>query len=167
MSLPSAPEIQQGPQHEREEERGQPGTENHCFNSHWISWLPRDFSSLRDTMDAVKMRNNGIRLLLSKCERRQWLVTNMLQSLPDHMKGCHAPTHIPDAFLVISGDRKRCLSYNGQGSECQTSCHSISLSAECLRPAKGHIIHLLSHHLRPVVGPSRQHSSHNNNHSNK
>lgn len=109
----------------REEERGQPGTQNHCFSSHWISRLRRDFCSLRDTMDTVEMRNNGIRLPLSKCERRQWLVTNTLQSLPDHMTERHGPTHIPNAFHVISGDRKWCLSYNGQGSECQSSCHSI------------------------------------------
>lgn len=57
-------------------------------------------------MDTVEMRNNGIRLSLSKCERRQWLVTNTLQSLPDHMTGHHGPTYIPDAFRVISGDRK-------------------------------------------------------------
>ena len=44
----------------REEVRGQPGTQEHCFSSHWISWLWRDFSSLRDTMDTVKSRNNDV-----------------------------------------------------------------------------------------------------------
>lgn len=35
-------------------------------------------------MDTVEKQNNGIRLLLSKCERRQWLATNARCSSPDH-----------------------------------------------------------------------------------
>lgn len=52
------------------------------------------------------MQNNDTRLLLSKCERHQWLVTNVLQSLPDHRKGHWGPIRIPDAFHVVSGERK-------------------------------------------------------------
>lgn len=52
-------------------------------------------------MDTAKMGNNGVRRLLSKCDRRQGLVTITLQSLPDRVKGHHGPTHIPGAFHVI------------------------------------------------------------------
>lgn len=43
----------------REEAQGQPSTQKHCFSSHRINWLLRDFSSLGDTVDMVKIRNNG------------------------------------------------------------------------------------------------------------
>lgn len=59
MNLPSSSKMSKAPIM-REEAWGQPGTQKHCFNSHWMSWLWRDFSSLRDTMDTVKSRNNDI-----------------------------------------------------------------------------------------------------------
>lgn len=106
-----------------EEEQGQPGV-SHCFSSYQISCRLRDFCSLGDTIDVVRLWNNNLSLPLSKGERRQWPVTNMVQSLPDHVKGHHRASHIPDAFLVVGRDRKWCLSYNGQGWDCETSCHS-------------------------------------------
>lgn len=84
----------------------------------------RDFSSLGDTMDVVRLGNNDLSLPLSKGKRRQWLVTNMVQSLPDHIKRHHRASRIPDASLVIGGDTKWCLSYNGQSWDCENSCHA-------------------------------------------
>ena len=124
MSLPSSPKIQQGPHHKR----GRTGSARHTeplFQLTLDKLIMKRFLFSSRHHGYSQMRNNDIRLPLSKCERRQWLVTNTLQSLPDHMKGCHGPTHIPDAFHVIIGDRKGCLGYNGPGSECQTSCHTI------------------------------------------
>lgn len=57
-------------------------------------------------MDVVSLGNNDLSLPLSKGERHQWLVTNMVQSLPDHIKRHHRASHIPDAFLVIDRDTK-------------------------------------------------------------
>lgn len=124
MSLPSSLKVPQGLHHGR----GRTGSARHTESLFQLTsdkLIMKRFLFSSRHHDTVKMQNNDIRLLLSKCKRRQWLVTNTLQSLPDHMKGCHGPTHISDAFHVISGDRKWCLSYNGQDSECQASCHTI------------------------------------------
>lgn len=125
LSLALSLQICEGPHHERKNKASKPGI-SHCFSSPQMSWRPRNFCSLGDTIDADRLWNNDLSLPLSKGERRQWLVTNMVQSLPDHMKRHHRTSHIPDAFLVMCTDRKWCFSYNGLGADSETSCHTTS-----------------------------------------
>lgn len=129
MSLALSLQICSGPHHERKTRDSQAYP---IVSAHRMSCRLRDFSSLWDTMDVVRLGNNDLSLPLSKGERRQWLVTNMVQSLPDHIKRHHRASHIPDAFLVIGRDTKWCLSYNGQGWDCENSCH-----ATCQLPSWG------------------------------
>lgn len=165
MNLPSSPKIQQGPHHER-------GSAESARHTGALSQLTLDklimkrflFSSRHhghsqkskqwcsDCSSANVKGASGRSLTRSKAYQTIW---------KDVMD---PPTTQMLFMLSVEIEMMLKLQWTVFRMPSQLSDH---LSAEHLRPAKGLVIHLPSHHLRPFLTLSWQDSHFNNNYSNR
>ena len=165
MNLPSSSKIQQGTHHER----GSMGSARHTealfqltldklitkrflFSSRHHGHSQKSKQWYSDCNSANVKGASGQSLTPSKAYQTIW---------KDVMD---PPTSQMLFMLSVEIEMMLKLQWTGFRMPSQLSEH---LSAEHLRLAKGLIIHLLSHHLRPVLALSRQDSHFNNNYSNK